>query len=212
MVAPQRDAAMARPREFDQDRVLGRATDVFWRYGYAGASLERIDRATGLQRGSLYNAFGDKHGLFLACLDHYGAKEIGAAVALLSVPGRAQGKVRRLFGAAVAAVRDRGDRRGCLLCNTAVEVAPHDPEVAARVVAHLGALRGAFEGALRADGAMSAAEARRRADLLTADYMGLLVLAKAGFAVAQLRRIAAGACDSVREDTQRGTKRGAQGG
>lgn len=185
---------MARPREFEHDAVLDSATDLFWRYGYAGTSLERIDRATELNRGSLYNAFGDKRGLYLACLDHYGRQEIGASIALLSGPGAATAKIRRLFLGPVTAVRRNKDRRGCLLCNAAVEVAPHDDQVEKAVVRHLGALRQAFRQALTEDSnPRPHAEFVRLADQLTATYMGLLVLAKAGVSVAQLRRVASGA-------------------
>lgn len=187
---------MARPREFDRDEVLERATEVFWRHGYAGSSLARIDRATRLKRGSLYNGFGDKRRLFLACLDHYAAREIGAAVALLSAPGTARRKVRRLFLSAVEAAEAPGGRRGCLLCNTAVELAPHDKAVEARVGRHLGSLRAAFLQALTAEG-RTAAQAAATADQLTASYMGLLVVAKAGFPADRLRRIAEGAAALV---------------
>ena len=109
-------------------------------------------------------------------------------------PAASSDKVGGLFEGAAEAVAERGHRRGCLLCNSAVEVAPHDREVEARVVLHLGALRDAFERALLAEaGRYSAGEAARLADLLTANYMGLLVLAKAGFSLVHLRRVAAGA-------------------
>lgn len=182
---------MARPREFDAESVLSAATALFWRYGYAATSLAQLDRAVGLNRASLYNAFGDKRGLFLACLDHYGGREIAAAVALLSGPGGADTKIRKLFNGPVKAIQAGKDRRGCLLCNSAVEVAPHDPEVEAAVMRHLDRLRDAIAAAL-GDGT-ARKDAIRRADQLTASYMGLHVMAKAGAPVAQLKRIAAGA-------------------
>ena len=62
---------MARPREFDEEEVLDRALDVFWRRGYGATSVEDLTAATGLGRGSLYAAFGDKETLFLTCLRRY---------------------------------------------------------------------------------------------------------------------------------------------
>ena len=182
---------MARPREFDAEKVLSAATDVFWRNGFAGSSLAQLDRAIGLNRASLYNAFGDKRGLFLACLDHYGEREIAAAVDLLSGPGDGDAKIRKLFDGTVKAVQAGKDRRGCLLCNTAVEVAPHDPQVEAAVMRHLDRLRNAIAAALANDTARD--NPIRRADQLTASYMGLHVMAKAGAPVAQLKRIAGAA-------------------
>ncbi len=182
---------MARPREFDAESVLSAATAVFWRNGFAGTSLAQLDRAVGLNRASLYNAFGDKRGLFLACLDHYGGREIAAAIDLLSGPGVGEPKIRKLFNGPIRAVQSGKDRRGCLLCNTAVELAPHDPQVEAAVMRHLDRLRDAIAATL-ADG-RSRKEAIRRADQLTAGYMGLHVMAKAGAPVAQLKRIAGAA-------------------
>lgn len=182
---------MARPREFEPEQVLSAATDLFWRNGFAGTSLAQLDRAVGLNRASLYNAFGDKRGLFLACLDHYGGREIGAAVDLLSGPGNGAAKIRKLFNGQVKAVQTGKDRRGCLLCNSAVEVAPHDKQVEAAVMRHLDRLRDAVAATLTAGNTCK--DPIRRADQLTASYMGLHVMAKAGAPVAQLKRIAAGA-------------------
>lgn len=182
---------MARPREFEPEQVLSAATDLFWRNGFAGTSLAQLDRAVGINRASLYNAFGDKRGLFLACLDHYGGREISAAVDLLSGTGTGGGKIRKLFNGPVKAVQTGQDRRGCLLCNSAVEVAPHDPQVEAAVMRHLDRLRNAIADALTGD--KTRKDTICRADQLTAHYMGLHVMAKAGAPVAQLKRIAAGA-------------------
>ncbi len=185
---------MARPREFDRDQVLAQATDLFWRRGWAGTTMDDLDAATGLKRGSLYNAFGDKQQLYLEALDHYGRQEIGAAVDLLGHSGLPQNAIPKLFKAAIAAVVERGDRRGCLLCNAAIERAPEDPQVEARVVAHLDGLRQAFADCLAAGCPPKDYADRRRiaevADHLTASYMGLLVLAKAGFSASHLRRVA----------------------
>ncbi len=62
---------MARPREFDRDEVLDKAIEVFWTQGYDGTSVQDLVDAMGIQRGSLYAAFGDKHQLFLEALDRY---------------------------------------------------------------------------------------------------------------------------------------------
>ena len=64
---------MARPRNFDPDEVLGLAREVFWQKGFQGTSLDDITEATGLNKPSLYAAFGDKNALFLKVLDRYQA-------------------------------------------------------------------------------------------------------------------------------------------
>jgi TetR/AcrR family transcriptional repressor of nem operon len=72
-----------RPREFDPDEVLERALMAFWRLGYEGCSVADLVRATGLQKQSLYNAFGDKRALFAKALDRY-AELSAAALAPLA--------------------------------------------------------------------------------------------------------------------------------
>ena len=64
-------APAGRPRSFDTDQVLGQVRDTFWRYGYAGTSMDQLSAATGLHKPSLYGAFGDKKRLYLAALDNY---------------------------------------------------------------------------------------------------------------------------------------------
>jgi AcrR family transcriptional regulator len=76
-----------RPREFDTDAVIERAMGVFWSSGYYGTSLPDLLEATNLSRGSLYAAFGDKHGLFLRALDRYIAEALARLDAELD-PGK----------------------------------------------------------------------------------------------------------------------------
>lgn len=184
---------MARPREFDRDEVLARAMDLFWARGYAGASLDALDQATGLNRGSVYNAFGDKRGLYLATLEHYGQLEISGAARAVLKGGPAPRAIGSLFRQAVDAMASQGNKRtGCFMCNAAIERAPVDAQVAERVRLHLGVLRDAFARSLEAfcDPATKKSEIARAADHLLTAYMGLQVLAKAGCPVAQLRRAA----------------------
>jgi TetR/AcrR family transcriptional repressor of nem operon len=70
-MARQAPTPRGRPREFDTDAAIERAMGVFWSSGYHGTSLPDLLEATNLSRGSLYAAFGDKHGLFLRALDRY---------------------------------------------------------------------------------------------------------------------------------------------
>ncbi|MGE0180281.1 MAG: TetR/AcrR family transcriptional regulator, partial [Sphingomonas sp.] len=71
MVKKESAAPRGRPRSFDTDQVLDRVRDTFWRYGYAGTSMDQLATATGLHKPSLYGAFGDKRKLYLAALDNY---------------------------------------------------------------------------------------------------------------------------------------------
>lgn len=110
---------MARPQEFDTDAVLEQAMYVFWHKGYDDTSIQDLVEATGLNRGSLYNAFGDKAQLFSSVMDRYRA--MSPARALASAPDDASPRqliVDFLYTLVERAHRD-DDNKGCLLTNTA---------------------------------------------------------------------------------------------
>jgi AcrR family transcriptional regulator len=118
-----------RPRSFDADAVLEKAKAVFWNLGYDAASLDDIAAATGLNRPSLYAAFGDKHALYMAAL---GRTREGAVAAMRAMMGR-EGRLREVLGDLLAAaigayvVGDIG-QRGCFIIGTAVTPAVDDPD------------------------------------------------------------------------------------
>lgn len=174
---------MARPQQFERETVLDRAMQTFWCQGYHATSVQDLVDAMGINRGSLYHAFGDKHGLFMAVLDHYGGAVRDRWLAELDRPGSARGAISRFFarlGDFAAADRRR---RGCLMCNSAVELAPHDPEVAAKLTAGFAAIEAGFLRALmraRRQGEIGEGrDLRALARFLTASLQGLLVIAKA---------------------------------
>jgi len=124
---------MGRPRNFDDDVVVSRAMEEFWTHGYAGTSPARLVEATGIAKGSLYNAFSSKRALFDQCLDLYHRQVIKTAEHWMAQPGT----TRECISAALKAVID-GDlaqprRRGCLIGNTTVELAGEDAELAEKL-------------------------------------------------------------------------------
>jgi len=183
---------MARPKAFNPDEALDRATALFWRKGYPGTSVADLVAALGVNRGSLYGTFKDKRALFLAALERYDEREIGATVRhLRATEGPGRDRIQSLFDRFIRAVEERGDRRGCLVCNTAVEIGGSDPAIAARIKAIHERLAAAFSVALAADpGFPSEPERRdRRAHFLTATLMGFHVMAKAGGTPETLRGV-----------------------
>jgi TetR/AcrR family transcriptional repressor of nem operon len=125
--------AVGRPRTFDDDVVLSRAMEEFWVNGYAATSPARLAEATGVAKGSLYNAFTSKRQLFDQCLDLYHRQIAEMAKGLLEHPGTA----RECIGGALRFVVDSDlahpVRRGCLIGNTAVELAGHDADIARKI-------------------------------------------------------------------------------
>ncbi|MEO3812429.1 TetR/AcrR family transcriptional regulator [Sphaerisporangium sp. B11E5] len=120
---------MARPRSFDEKQVLRAVRDHFWDAGYAATSLEDLMRVSGLGKGSLYAAFGDKHRLFLTALRAYADENHAALCDIMDSAPRAVEALRLLLTAPVADAETA--RRGCMLLNTTCELAAADPDVRA---------------------------------------------------------------------------------
>lgn len=171
---------MARPRSFNPETVLDVARDVFWSRGFAGASYEQITAATGLNKPSLYAAFGDKKQLFLTVLDRYQAGLLAHARRALGADGPARDAVGRwLEGFAPVCSGERG-ARGCLSVNTLVEDAGRDADVRGRVDAYNRELEGLVRERLggATDEFPAGFDAVATAHALIAGYNGLMVMAR----------------------------------
>src|ERR1700755_1326863 len=115
---------MPRPRKFDESDVVAAARDEFWTRGYAATSVDDLTAATGLGKGSLYGAFGDKHGLYLRALDDYIAASIDTVRAALRDPAfSAYDRLTRHLRAQVRALAADKSRRGCMMAKGAAELA-----------------------------------------------------------------------------------------
>ena len=184
-----------RPKEFDRDAALAKATDCFWSRGYEAASVAQLLEVMGVGRQSAYDTFGDKRQLFQAALEAYADRVAGDLKAVLTEGPSPVGRIRRFLHVLVELGEARGGR-GCLITNTIVELAPHDPAVRQLVSELLRRLEDALatnvraavdKGELRAD-----IEPRAAARLLLAVMQGALVLAKTDLAAA------GGVADAVR--------------
>lgn len=188
---------MARPREFDIDEATEKAVEVFWKKGYNGAALPELLDGMGIARGSLYKAFGDKKKLYLRVLKRYDEVAVAGAVKLLTDRSEPDGgkRISRLFHSIVDAVLN-GDHRGCLMCNAAAGPASEDPDISRVVSRMLARMTDAFAAALLdTQYAQQSTKSDREAEAesLTASYVGLRILAKAGTPVDRLRAAAGAA-------------------
>lgn len=122
---------MARPRSFDETQVLNAVQDQFWSAGYAATSLEDLMRVSGLGKGSLYAAFGDKRQLFLTVLRGYTETNHENLRRALAAPSRAIDALRAFLDAPIDEGGESGARRGCLLANSTCELGTADPDVLA---------------------------------------------------------------------------------
>ena len=117
---------VGRPREFDEEQVLAAAMDAFWRKGFEATSLVDLTEATGLNKASLYRVFGDKHQLFMAALKNYADIEFRETTAVVS---ESVSPLTNLRAVVEKVCEDASSEKGCLMINSMVETAPHDPEV-----------------------------------------------------------------------------------
>lgn len=118
---------MARPREFDETTVLEAAMNCFWAQGFEQTSVRDLAERTGITGASLYNAFGDKRSLYRRAFVHYLVRTVRDRVARLEKlpPVLA---IRTFFDEIIERSVDDEQRRGCMLVNAALELAPYDPE------------------------------------------------------------------------------------
>jgi TetR/AcrR family transcriptional regulator, transcriptional repressor for nem operon len=174
--------ARGRPRAFDETAVLDTAVDVFWRSGYAHASITDISAATGLAPSSLYNTYGSKLELFACALDRY----LDAIIANVLEPlehGSAGLADVDAFFERLAAQTGRAHRPGCLAANTIGEFRDAPPPIAERTARYRKLLRRAFRAALTraaASGEIPAEAVAPRAEAFLSIVIASSLLTAAG--------------------------------
>jgi len=173
---------VGRPKEFDRDIALDKAMQLFWCKGYEATSVQDLLDEMGINRGSFYDTFGDKRSLFLMAIDRY--NETFVSKLRSSLEASSSPKQSIVFTIKDLAARAAADaqRKGCLVTNSVVELAPHDPEAAGRATACLEQMEAAFyEALLRAQlqGELSERhDPRVLARFLISSYQGMRVMSK----------------------------------
>jgi AcrR family transcriptional regulator len=185
--------AMGRPREFDTEKALDEAMEVFWRHGYEGATVAELTEAMGINPPSLYAAFGSKEGLLRAALDRYTEKRADFMHEVLGAP-TARDVVERLLLHIADTQTDPENPPGCLLvagglaCGPGAENVPF--ELAARRDHAEDELRQRFIRAKLEGDLASDADPKALARYLSAVIAGMGVLACSGTTRDDLRKIA----------------------
>ena len=191
-----------RPRAYDPDAALARAVDAFWDAGFAATSLDDLSLATGMNRPSLYGAFGDKQAVYRKAFDLYRARtreELGKA---FRDDDPLRIALRKVYDTAIS-IYLSGDNgaRGCFIIGTAVTQAVSDPDTRAALADTLHEIDGAFalriaraqrNGELAAD-----ADPVKLAKLASATLYSLTIHARAGEARTVLQTIADAAVDVI---------------
>src|SRR5262245_12377861 len=188
---------MAGVRQFDEQELIASALDVFWRKGLHDATMADLAAAAGVQRGSLYNAYGDKEVIFLRAFDHYAGQFLEAAGHVLA-EGRAAARLRNFFDMIIVNMTSGSPPRGCLTTRTALDAAISSAAVRGRVQSVLTGLERLIGEALSsAPGTLPAIDSNQLARVIVTFTRGLAVMERAGYGRKQLKEAAATFVDAV---------------
>ena len=173
---------MARPKAFNEEEVLDKAVAVFWAKGYEATSMQDLVDAMGIQRGSIYAAFGNKQQLFLQSLERYGKVVVKQFLDILESKPSAIESIELFFAQLVEHLLTAGPLRSCLVTNSAIERGLRDEETKQQVLHLLNELEQGFYQALqraREKGEISTElDINKLANFLTSNMQGLLVMGK----------------------------------
>ena len=183
-----------RTRQFDVDEALDRALEVFWARGYEGATLPELTRAMGINRPSLYAAFGNKEELFRKALDRYLAGPQGFMAEALKEP-TARAVAEAIFSGFIRMQRGRDRARGCLVVQGALacgeEAEPVRRELARLIQAAVTAFRERFERAVQDGDLPKGTDCAGLARYVATVLNGLAVQAASGATEKDLRLVSA---------------------
>ena len=195
---------MARPVEFDENKVLTNAMEQFWREGYEASSVQKLLDCTGINRGTLYNSFGDKDTFFKSCIDQY-SKIIDQQIesSLKNLKLNPWDAINAYFEEAVLNISNRHRSMGCLLVNSLCESINYDKDMKKVVRGSLSSIRKAIVARLKE--AQSKGKLRKgvtvefAADVLMNTLHGVRVISRDGKNSKQLKELIAYSIDSLKK-------------
>jgi AcrR family transcriptional regulator len=187
--------AKGRPRSFDRDEALARATMVFWKHGYDATSVAQLTEAMGIGVPSMYAAFGDKRALFEEALVHY-MKTYGSFMGRLfekPFERSVRAGIAQLLRDAAAMFTSSEHPRGCMLITAATNCAPESATIAKRLrdlrASTVRALEARIEGAIASGELPADTDARALALYISTVLQGLSAQARDGATRAELETI-----------------------
>jgi TetR/AcrR family transcriptional regulator, transcriptional repressor for nem operon len=180
---------MARLKEFDEERAIDKAVDCFWARGYEATSVRDLADAMGIGGTSLYNAYGDKRALFVKCLERYANRSSRERMARLEEKHAPKEAIRAFLTEIIErSLKDR-DCKGCLLVNSALDVAPHDSAIGKAIAAYLDEIRAFFRRNIDAARLTGAVPKGVDAEALSGHLLGVLMGIRALARVKQERKL-----------------------
>jgi AcrR family transcriptional regulator len=201
----QKEAAAkvrGRPRGYDPEVALQRATEAFWKTGYAGTSLDDLAAATGMNRPSLYAGFGDKRALYLKALNRYWDRGLNAMEEALRPEMPLSDALYRLYQLALGMYfPNKGRARGCFGVGTALTEAAEDPLIRDAFAGGLRRIYAGFESCIQRAknrGELSAnADVETLAGLASAVLSSLAVRSRAGMSLESLQKFAKASAQAI---------------
>lgn len=181
---------MARPRSYDSETLALRTLTAFWQGGYHATSMDDLVRVTGVSRHGIYKEFGGKKDMFLSSFELYQKLVVSPALEQVEQKDATLEDVAAYFERQISLAEENGlPGPGCLVANSATEVAPHDADVAHKVDAHNTRLRRGFASAIRnsADG-ISPRRSRQLAETMLVFATGLWAMSRVTSDARDLRR------------------------
>lgn len=136
---------MGRLKEFDEAKAIDGAVDCFWARGYEATSVRDLAEHMGIGSASLYNAYGGKRALFVKALERYADRSSRERIARLEASGRPKQAIETFLAETIEKSLNDRARKGCLLVNSALDVAPHDAEIGKVVAGYLDEIRAFFQ-------------------------------------------------------------------
>jgi TetR/AcrR family transcriptional regulator, copper-responsive repressor len=191
----QMPKARGRPRAYDAELALQRATEAFWKTGYAGTSLDDLAAAMSMNRPSMYAAFGDKRSLYLKALNRYWDRALNAMEQILQRDKPLAETLYHLYELALGLYfPSKGRSRGCFGIGTALTEAVEDPLIREAFADGLRRIHAGFESCIvraKSEGELSAnADVETLAGLASAVLSSLAIRSRAGMPRESLERFA----------------------
>lgn len=190
MVQKESPLRRGRPRSFEPEAALARVRDTFWKNGYSATSLDDLCAATGLNRPSLYGAFGDKKALYLAALQQSRREMTASLTAALANPAPLRGVLEAVYARTSEIYRAGAQgQQGCFLIGTAVTESVVDPQVREVLDQAFAELDGAYLARFERSRSELTGEPAALAPIATAIMHTMAVRSRAGAGEAALRAI-----------------------
>lgn len=183
---------MARPRIHDEDIVIDKALQIFWEKGFSETSSRDLIAATGMSNGSLFNRYGDKNKLYLACLQKYEAVYVAGLERLLVSELPFKQKIKKVLESTLKKAPATGTYEGCFFFNSSVDAGIGDESISSLT----DSIHRRLEKAFRTATGMAKKNEKLILKMDTADLAGYLMtvttglraLVKAGKPAAELNR------------------------